>query len=86
MKQEEEEEASHNLQNQEGRPDMLEPVKEMLPVEERIIENEDEVMLDRNCIITDAFMTKCINRGPDYLQNRDPEMYDLPTGHYVGRM
>jgi hypothetical protein len=20
------------------------------------------------------------------LQNRDPEMYDLPTGHYVGRM
>jgi hypothetical protein len=60
-----------------------EPVKETLPVEERSPEKEDEVSSDRNnmnlpqdvglwpSVITDMFVTECIDTEPDYFRNID---------------
>jgi hypothetical protein len=37
------------------------------------------------CVFTDAFVTECIDREPDYFQNRNPEKYPLSRRYYPGR-
>jgi hypothetical protein len=71
-----------------------EPVQEMLPHEEISLEKRRLCIITKKLqglpqdvalwpsVIMDAFVTECIDRGPDYFQNRDPGKYPLCRRHY----